>query len=554
MDASDLEYASLSKLIAKYEEKGRGESASFLNWFLVNIYRLDETAADDAICDQHQDKGIDGIYVDNNSEEIHFFQSKIVQTQKTIGDVALKEFAGSLEQFRTPELIEQMLDGNANAELKKLINRNNLKSLVAQGYQLRGIFVTNADEDDNTKQYLVATDHIEVFHPAKIAANYIEFDADEGVKGDFVFDTSYAGLIKMVVDDATDIYLLPVSALELVKMEGIADGKLFSQNVRYSLGNTPVNKAIAKSIGDNSEHKRFPLYHNGITVICKQANYDADADKLWIADFVVVNGAQSISTFYHNSQKLTPDLRVFAKIVALDDQPLSRRITVNSNNQNAIKPRDLRSNHDIMLRLKQEFQENNLDYEFEIKRGQQVAENKTVISNEEAGRLLMAFDIKEPYSCHQIYRVFDEKYAQIFGRKEVTAVRIVFLFQLMAEIMASMEAITNKPMSKYTLTRFVLLDVLAHIIRMYSEGRQFLADDNLIGDKDKKAEILATCRNIMAGVIVDLNYEVNQLGDSFDYKKEFKSPESIKEWRQVLLKSYQKDVARDKAPGFGEMA
>lgn len=46
MEIADLEYKSLQSLINKYASKGRSESANFLNWFLENIFRLDETTAD----------------------------------------------------------------------------------------------------------------------------------------------------------------------------------------------------------------------------------------------------------------------------------------------------------------------------------------------------------------------------------------------------------------------------------------------------------------------------------------------------------------------------
>ena len=118
---------------------------------------------------------------------------------------------------------------------------------------------------------------------------------------------------------------------------------------------------------------------------------------------------------------------MFVKVISLQSDELSRKITINSNNQNSIKPRDLRSNHDIMLRLRAEFEAYGCGYQFEIKRGSPHNPDLQIISNEDAGRELLAFDLNEPYSCHQIYRVFDDKYAQIFGRKEVTFGRIIFL-------------------------------------------------------------------------------------------------------------------------------
>ncbi len=72
MDQSSLTYqAFLPHLEDAQRETGLPESAAFLFWFLVNVYRLDETDARDAICDKSNDKGIDAIYVDHAEQEIH---------------------------------------------------------------------------------------------------------------------------------------------------------------------------------------------------------------------------------------------------------------------------------------------------------------------------------------------------------------------------------------------------------------------------------------------------------------------------------------------------
>nr|WP_314441713.1 AIPR family protein [uncultured Sphingomonas sp.] len=430
MIVNDLNYGSLKKLIARYQGKGRSESATFLNWFLENIYRLNDVEADDAICDQSNDKGIDGLYVDNSTQEIHLFQAKITQKDgRTIGDSDLKNFVGSIEQFRTPASIDLILAGNANQDLKRILTRQNIKALLESGYRVRGIFVTNQDPDGNSEEYLKHHPELVIYDRANIALEYVDFDADEGVKATFDFDVSYAGYLEMAGDEGIKIFMLPVQASELVKLSGIVDTTLFKQNVRLTLGNTAVNKSIEKSILDAQEHRKFPLYHNGITILCQEAAVISDS-VLRISDYVVVNGAQSITTFFKNAKSLSEDLRVFAKVIALRDEQLARKITINSNNQNAIKARDLRSNHNIMLRLKAEFEAFEPTYDFEIKRGEEASAGKTSITNEAAGRLLLAFDLDEPHSCHQIYKVFDEKYAEIFGRPEVTASRIVFIHEL----------------------------------------------------------------------------------------------------------------------------
>lgn len=549
MKPDDLNYTELKKMIARYSGKGRTESASFLNWFLENIYRLSDVDADDAICDEVNDKGIDGIFVDNTAQEVHFLQSKISQKDgRTIGDKDLKNFVGSIEQFRTPESIDLVMAGNANSDLKKIIQRTNLKQLVIDGYKILGIFIANQDQDHNCREYISHRDDITIYDRDKIALEYIDFDADEGVKGKFDFDVSYAGCLQVEADDGMKIFMFPAKALELIKLNGINDTTLFKQNVRLTLGNTAVNKSIAKSIMDKGEHRNFPLYHNGITLLCSSG--ELKDDTLRVQDYVVVNGAQSISTFYKNSSSLSDDLRVFVKVIALRNDELARKITINSNNQNSIKARDLRSNHIIMLRLKAEFEKNHPEYIFEIKRGEEGGEGKISITNEDAGRLLMAFDLDEPHSCHQVYKVFDEKYADIFGRPEVTASRIVFLHELFGLISQQMGELKNEQMRGYALTKFFLLNVLRHVMEMSPVSKDIVVQRNGLGPEANRERLLSQVPSVLGDIVVDFNYEIQEEGDALDYKSDLKSPERIRAWRNKLLSSYEKELKKGKAAKF----
>jgi AIPR protein len=547
----DLTYAKIKSLITKYDEKKRSESASFLNWFFESIYRLNDVDADDTICDEKNDKGIDGIYIDDTAQEIQFFQSKITQKDgRTLGDADLKAFSGALKQFETPDSIDAILAGNANADLKRILTRQNVKQLLIDGYKVVGIFVANQDPDVNCKEYLQHVNNISVYDRAKIALEYIDFDAGEGVKGSFGFDVSYAGLLKVGIDDATAAFVFPAKASELITLKGIEDDTLFKQNVRLTLGNTSVNKSISKSISDKSEHQHFPLYHNGITILCAAAEYKESEDRLNVTDYVVVNGAQSISTFFKDAKHLSDDLRVFVKVIALRDDVLARKITINSNNQNAIKARDLRSNHGIMLRLKAEFEKLFSDYSFEIKRGEDASSEKTIISNEEAGRLLMAFDLNEPYSSHQVYKVFDEKYGDIFGRPEVTAARIVFLFRLIDIVKESLKELNNEAMAGYALTRFFMLNVLRHIMDKSEPARLIITSKINLDNEANRERLLQQAPAVLSDLIVDFNYEINEEGDTIDYKRDLKSPERVRTWRNRLLASYEKELKKGKASRF----
>ena len=157
--STDLAYNLLSqRLVPITQRTGLGESASFLVWFLENVYRLEETDARDAVCDHPNDKGIDGIYVDHNNEEIHFLQAKICQNDHgKVGDVGPKNLMGSIAQFDTSNKVATVLNGNADDELKRLIIRIKLADMVAAGYKLIGVYVTNESNNNDSMEYAAVT-------------------------------------------------------------------------------------------------------------------------------------------------------------------------------------------------------------------------------------------------------------------------------------------------------------------------------------------------------------------------------------------------------------
>lgn len=549
MNVEDLSYAGVQKLVGPYAHKGRSESASFLNWFLENVYRLGDVQADDCICDQQNDKGVDGIFVDHTAQEIHIFQCKITQKDgRTIGDNDLKNFWGSIEQFKNSESVEKILQGNANEDLKKILKREKIGQILEEGYAIKPIYVGNLSRDNNTDEYLQHRPEFEIYDIQRIIFEHIDFESDEGVKGVFEFDISYAGCLEVKGENNVKTFVFPARSTELVNLDGIIDDTIFKQNVRLTLGNTAVNKGIAKSISDKSEHRNFPLYHNGITMLCSDA--EIIESRLKVSDYVVVNGAQSISTFYKNAGLLSDDLRVFVKVVALRDEDLARKITVNSNNQNSIKARDLRSNHALMLRLKAEFEKDFPDYHFEIKRGEPLPAGKILITNEMAARLLLGFDLDEPYSTHQIYKLFEDKFSEIFGRPEVSAARIVFLHDLFINVSERMSEIEHPQVAGYALTKFFVLNVMRKIMEMSDRSYALVTQRAQMAIADERAAVLGSVPAVLGDLLVDLKYEIGERGEAFDYKSDLKSPEEVRRLRASLLSSYEKEMKKGKAALF----
>jgi hypothetical protein len=127
MSKITVNYPSLLKLFPEYLNSKRSESASFLIWYLENYYRLDGLEAVDSVCDMRGDKGVDGIFVNDNDKTITVYQSKINQSSgTTIGDSSLRTFAGALTQFKNSDSIQNLISSAGDAKVATLAKRLDL--------------------------------------------------------------------------------------------------------------------------------------------------------------------------------------------------------------------------------------------------------------------------------------------------------------------------------------------------------------------------------------------------------------------------------------------
>lgn len=548
MTALNVQYPDLLDLLTPYlAPKKRSESASFLIWYLANYYRLDEVDATDAVCDQTGDKGVDGIYVNEGTGTIDILQSKISQKPKaTIGDTQLKEFAGTLGQFSSKANLQKLLDGAGEAEVGHLIKRLGLLELI-ENYEVRGVFLSNSVLDANGLNFLKSAPNIRFIGATELTSTYVSDQKDTLKIGEASFDISGFSVAAYTVDKNAKAVIAPVAARELVKLSGIEDQSLFSLNVRASLGNTQVNRDIVNSIKNAELHKTFPLFHNGITVLAQKVL--ASDTKITIENYFVVNGCQSLNALYQHKDYLTDNLRLLTKFIQVDAKSeLSEIITAYSNNQNGVKPRDFKSNHPIQTRLQNEFKACYKDeFAFEVKRGEPISDVE-LISNENAGLELIAFDLKEPWTTHRKYQVFDDKYSEIFGRPEVTADRIVLCHLMMKDIESKLGNLENTLIAKYALTKYAILYGLRRVFESDEFGRHVLANPKeFIRDAAARAKFMSVISYLLDGLIIDLNVETNELGADFDYRGKLREKDYVSELTGKLMATYQKDIKRKKA-------
>lgn len=546
MKPEDLEFSSMLIAIKPFTDKGRPASIAFLNWFLEHIYRLDQVTAEDVICDKNNDRGIDGIYVDNDQLEVHVFQSKTKQNG-TMGDKDVREFSGTLNQLRHLAAFEQFIAGKVDQEIKDKLLKINFRGLLERGYTVKGVFVTNAKFDANGRDMLKNDNALIGFGSEEIAEAYIDLGAEAGIRGQYEFRSDGSPL-EHQAGQVSKVVVLFAEGKQLANLPGIADGSLFELNVRLPLGSTKVNKAIQESLAEYSQHEKFALFHNGVTVLAEQVTLDDD--RVLIENFVVVNGAQSLKQFHSGSSKITSDLKVLTRIIEIGaNADLAREISVNSNNQNGIKPRDLRSNDQLQVRLKSEFEE--VDFEgmrFDVKRGAAGGEN--IISNEQAGKLLLAFDLDEPWSCHQTYKVFDEKYNDLFGRPTVNAHRIILLHKIMEAIDRHRDAITNRPFATYGLTPYVILAAVKQILSCSDAGDNLCRQPKIAFENGNLQCVMDAIDVLLKSLMIDINHEIDG-GLLADYKSDLKSKTSVERFLNELVRSYKKDLLRNKVEDIG---
>jgi hypothetical protein len=549
-----LAYPAILKNFGNHLIAGRLESRAFLGWFLENYYRLDETDAQDSICDGSDDKGIDGIYVDENLEVIDVFQVKLYQkTTKTLGDTPLKEFAGTLDQVRTSEGIKKLATETGNAELRGLLVSSQAADLVDHGYRVRGIFVTNVPLDSNGSAYLAGRDDMSVIDAKHLTTNWVAPGDAAPIDSPVTFSLDSLGVIQYQTPEA-EAFMAALRAKELVNLGGLESQELFAWNVRQTLGRTKVNKAIADSIGSVDEHKNFMLYHNGLTILAETAVLDSDSDTLKISGYNVVNGCQSLSTLYENRARLTDDLRLLARIIVIPPQDeLAAKITRHSNNQNSVSARDLQSNSTIQRRLQLEFRElygDSLGYE--IKRGEVLGTEES-ITNEEAAKILLAFDLQRPWNCHQSYLLFDELHSEIFGRPEVVASRITALRAIAKSVDGALDQLSNKLFAAYSLTRYFIIYLVRQALETDDEGRAFARDPRAVLEEVGASGVQSICDAIVSDLIIDVDAELKdreEADKTFDYKRELKGPSAVRELANQIMPGYAKAIKRDRAKSF----
>lgn len=547
-----LDYALLNEEVAALKVGNRTDGAALLAWFLESVWRLDPEDVPTAICDGPSDKGIDALIVDEDAAEIIVFQSKWRQdpAKSTQGDSEIKAFVGVSDYFKSVETFDALLSSSPNIELKQLLSRQKVRDQIAdEATAVRLVFVTNAELDTAGQGYIDA--RATLSPPIEIFTGMTLIDIAEQTQRPALRPESVvlSGESAPIVASLTQTERMAISlipASQLIKLPGIADQTLFSRNVRYSVGRTRINNALRETVLDNSEHRLFPAFHNGLTLLTEKL--DPSGNDIRLKGVGVVNGCQSLTTLYQEADHITDSLSLLVKVVEVpSDGRVADKITYRSNNQNAVTLRDQRSNDKASRALQAEINRAfGGQYFLQLKQGENRPAGAVALDVTTVAQVVMAIYLSEPWSAIRKLRLFDEDFRRIFS-KSLTAHRAILAFRIDQALLEQRGNLRADLVSSYAAIRFTLLHLVAQLLRESPAGMELLATpEKWINNPDTLAEVDTALEDMIDEVINTVNFFVDERADdpAFDPKVTFKSQAGVKRLEQDVIRDAARQAKR----------
>jgi hypothetical protein len=144
-------------------------------------------------------------------------------------------------------------------------------------------------------------------------------------------------------------------------------------------------------------------------------------NELTLKGLSVVNGCQSLNTILSCSEKVkeNDDSYIMFRFYEIPERNRADKISISTNSQSAVKPRDLRSNDKKVLNLKKTFEQKFTNGYMITKRGEKAPANKDekyVIDLSDLGKYLMAWQSQRPNISYSETKIFDKYFEQLFKK------------------------------------------------------------------------------------------------------------------------------------------
>jgi len=421
-------YQQITKDITQeyYQQNFPNDGQRFVAWYLRNVHLRDPIQARDDITDGPDDKQIDAVFVDDDKSTVFVVQGKFLVSESVDAE-PLREVLSAWIQMRDLLRLQEVANQKLKRKLSEIARALEDEYEVSFELLTTGVLTDAAKQDLATFQEQLADLSAHEDFPAtirlidedEIRRRYDMALERENPSLTHVLDLSKCSVLPAKIA-GTQVVIAVVPLSECIRFPGIKDGTLFQKNVRQSLGlSNVVNKGIRNTIYSD-RHRDFFFFHNGVTAICNRL--EMKDSRLHLHGLSVVNGCQSLNTILSCSErvKTLEDTSVLFRFYEIPQRDRADKISINTNSQSAVKPRDLRSNDKRVLNMKRAYEQKYPRGYFATKRGEQPPADKDklqVIDLAEFGKLLIAWHSQRPNVAYSETKIFDKYFEQLFRRE-----------------------------------------------------------------------------------------------------------------------------------------
>ena len=405
-----------------YQQNFPNDGQRFVAWYVRNIHGQDANQTRYCITDGADDKQIDAIVIDDEQSIAYVIQGKFISNSQVDAE-PLREVLSSWVQLKDMAKLQE----NANAKLKQRLA--DLAAALEDGYDVHFELIVTSNLTDAAQKDLAAFQKT-IAESEDLSAVLSLIDPDELQRRYDLASEKVNPFLKHQLQlepgkyvsmklGETSVVMAAVPLKSCLSFPGIKDGALFQKNVRQSLGlSNAVNKQIKGTIYSD-RHRDFFFFHNGITAICSQMDFEGD--ELRMQGLSVVNGCQSLTTILSCSEqvKKLQDTYVMFRFYEIPQHDRADKISTSTNSQSTVKPRDLRSNDKRVLALKKAFEQRYPDGAFLSKRGEVPPADKDknrVVDLASLGKHMMAWHSQRPNISYSETKIFDKYFEQLFKR------------------------------------------------------------------------------------------------------------------------------------------
>ena len=336
-----------------------------------------------------------------------------------------------------------------------------------------------------------------------------------------------------------EAFVISINGAKLFDLYEEHKNALFSANLRDFLGARRAARNVNNTIKITAESDSgvFYIFNNGITIVCKKADYENET--LNIHGISVVNGAQTTGAIHAAGREHAANVSVVARVIVVDDDTMIPKIVTANNTQNAIVAWDRRSNDAVQIRLGEEFGAKEIDY---VHRRDNARKSANSIFADQVGQMLCAFGgnlqiaIRAKADIFEVDATYNDVFPSTLGIGHIFGIQTLgWAYDRVKQELKTKSAsrsltalaerqlkLLEYPASKQFLIR-VMGDLREEISgRSIPHPQEFALKDEAITDDNTEAieAWLKVIRAVLPTIVQDLPAEEYQVVRSNDHTKQ----------------------------------